>query len=59
LLAADLSIQCLDSPGRLLTVDIEEPNLISIEDLPESRMSDAVANRDERRRAKLDSYFTS
>jgi hypothetical protein len=38
-----------------LAVDIEELNLISIEDLHESRMSDAVANRDERWRAKLDS----
>ena len=50
-----LCIECLDSPGRLLNVDIEELHLISIEDLPESRMSDPVANRDEHRRAKLDS----
>jgi hypothetical protein len=48
-------IECLDSPGRLLAVDIEELNLLSIEDLYESRMSGAVANCDERRRAKLDS----
>jgi hypothetical protein len=35
LTAADLSIECLDSPGRLLAVDIEELNLISIENLSE------------------------
>jgi hypothetical protein len=35
LTAANLSIECLDSPGRLLAVDIEELDLISIENLSE------------------------